>query len=702
MGRIVLGEIKKLLSRRKVSLFILFLILLSCTYFGRMVVVEYGTNFSFNSYNQFVANIDKSNLVDEYEKRVIEQNNLLENPGENTKYTNSLPSEFSLYEVVLHEMEQVITYEEYIDSVVNNASKQSISLFNKDKFFNQNASKTIKDFSKLKEVDISFEGTYGVHLVTKSDFTEWIGIIIIVLLTISLITLEKEEQTSALLKSTPNGRRVIGGVKYCTGVCFTIILVIILYGFRLALIKATYGFGNSNSSIQSVLGFSSCQYTISIREYFIIYFLLKITVYISLFSLVFFIATILEHSWKTYVAIIVLIGLSASFTYTIGENDWLANLKWLNPIAFLNVEYSITHYKNMNIYSHPVSYIHIVVIGSIVVTLCTSALSIRKFNVVTTSYAVIRIRYIQKIKDWLYQYNSRKKRRAMRILIHTEIKKSWIHEKTITLFLLVIGIVWFTYTPMVEQLYTLRDIYYKQYVKEVEGEFTTEKLDFLMGKLEVIQEAKEVLKKNDTDLSQSVRNILEKKIDEEEGLQDAISYAKYLEKIENGHFVYSKGYQILLGSGLGKGELYKLNVFAIFVMIGLSIPIWGIEEWTGMKRILNISYRGRSLVPVLKYMNILICGVATFAIIFLPWIYNVSSAYRMGQWGISVVNIQEMSSYPKGVSIGIIVVLFYLLHLVYLWLVGIGIKYINGRMKSFSLTAVVVVAVFIIPVLVWS
>lgn len=692
MGQIVRGEIKKIFGNKKMIGFTLVLLLLGWILFSFSTIKESGKSYSFHAYKKLVSEINKSDLEGEYDRLINASEDLLENTEYQVKYAGGIAAEYSLYRSVAEELEQVIAFEHDIKLIEKNTSKNTISLFSKDKYLVRNSNKTQADLTKLRNVDVSFTGTAGVNRATRMDLTDWCSIIIVVLCIVSLITVEHEEKTNLLLRSTPNGHKMLGFIKCLTGVLLVGTVVIIQYVFKLSVIKMTYGLGDSGSSIQSVFGYSTCPLLLSIKEYVLLYGIIKILVFIALYTILYFVAVVVRQAWKTYSMIVLVLGLSSIFTYQIGENDWLANLKWLNPISFLDIENIVTQYRNLNIVGYPVSYFLVVIVSSIFIIGSLGAGAVLYFDKVDCSSVESR----SMVANYFHR---RKNGGSSYILFGTELKKSWIHEKTMLFLILVIVVLGLSYHPLTERLYTLREIYYKQYVQEVEGPYTHSKWIYLNEELEKVQNAKEELSAGGITMSQSTIDWLNKIINREEGLIDAISYAKYIQNIDDGYFVYPKGYQVLLGFGPGGEELIKLNFYAILIMIGLVVPIWGIEEWTQMKLILRISMRGRNAVQLFKYINILLCGIITFAVVYLPWIYNVVSAYNIKEWKVSIVNIQEMAAYPNQLSMGQVVILFYLLHLLYLWIVGVGIKYINRVMKRFIWTAIVSAVVFLLPLL---
>lgn len=703
MERIVFGEIKKLFGNRRVVGFILCFMSLHILLFTAKAMDSSGNNFSFSSYRRLVSDIDTSRLSDEYESLKTEKDNIIFNGEQEPRYTYSRPSEYALYSLVLEEIEQILGYDDYLNFVLeNNKGKSNISIFIKDKFSIRNEEKTRDDFQRVGYNQVTFSGTHGINLITKTDISDLIGLILITIFAVSLVTLENEESTMVLLRSTPYGRKRTAYSKYLLGLILSFITILLMYAYKLILIGLTYGFGDLHGSIQSVLGYSSCPFSLSIKEYLLLYIGLKLFVYKLMYSVFFFIGISFSQSRQVYVSIVLVLGISALFYYGIDQYHWLQYLKWLNPLAFLNAEYLITQYKNINILGYPFSYISVALITLTGLTICFGFLSIRGFcrNTLSEGRAILPIK--QKLLDKLQGLIKVNRIFPKKIvLFFSELKKGWIFEKGIILFALVAVIVYITYEPMTERLYKLKDIYYKQYVKELEGEFTKEKLEYLYDELKEIHKAQDELS-NSEGYSESALYFLRKKIEKEEGLLEAISYAEYLQETDGGSFVYSRGYDLLLGADDSNRDRLKLNILAVLLMIGLTIPIWGIEEWSGMKQILRISYDGRKWTFAFKYFNMIVTGLASFAVIYIPWIYKVYKAYGFGGLDYPVISIRRLATYPDSLTIAHLIIGFYFLHLVYLWIVGIGVRFINKGLKSHIITAIAGGAIFLAPILLLS
>lgn len=702
MEKLIFGELKKLFNNRKIVGFMLCLLSLHILMFTLKVYDSSGNKFSYSSYIKCVSDIDTHRLSDEYERIKTDRDNLYISELE-VKYTASRPSEYTLYNLILNEIEHILEYDDYLASVIDSRNvKSSISIFAKDEYSLRNEEKTREDFKKLRGNQVSYSGTCGINLIAKSDISDVIGLILITIFAVSLITLENEESTMVLLRSTPYGRKKCAYAKYSLGVLLSVITVLLLYGYKIILIGLTYGYGDLHSSIQSVLGYESCPFPLSVKEYLFLYAVLKILIYCVLFTVFFYIATKFMQSGKVYVTIVLILGISAVFYYGIDRHHWLQYLKLLNPVALLNTEYLITQYKNINAAGQPIGYIWVALTAAAAVTICFGILGIRRFCRHFASQSRLAANVRQKLIDRLQVLRRLKYIfRGKTALFFYEIKKSWIYEKGIILLACVAAVIIITYKPMTERLYEIKDIYYKQYVKELEGEYTDEKLQYLYEQLREVNDTRKRLESGEV-FEASAISILSQKIRREEGLLEAISYAEYLKDTDKGSFVYSRGYDILLGADEENRDLIFTVISAVLLMIGLSIPIWGIEESSGMKQVLRISYHGRKTTSAYKYINMLIAGIAAFSVIYIPWIYKVYGAYGFGGLHASVVSIRGMAEYPDKLTIAHVIIIFYFLHLAYLWIVGIGVRFINRLMKSFILTAIAASAVFVIPVILFT
>ena len=98
------------------------------------------------------------------------------------------------YRIVLDEVEQCVTYEEYLERVQKDAKKfSSIAIFAKtDSFGRKNAEITAREFGKLEGNTLSCGPSRGVNLLTDFSSTDIIAVFMVFVAVASLVMKEKE------------------------------------------------------------------------------------------------------------------------------------------------------------------------------------------------------------------------------------------------------------------------------------------------------------------------------------------------------------------------------------------------------------------------------------------------------------------------------------------------------------------------------
>src|SRR5699024_230026 len=117
---------------------------------------------------------------------------------------------------------------------------QSVSIFAKPNTFSyRNITKTPEDFKHLKGNELAVAPSKGVIMATQFLPTDFIAVILIMLVVIQLITKEKELQRLGLIKTTYKGRLTLVVSKLFVVICSCLIILILLYSINFSMAIAT-------------------------------------------------------------------------------------------------------------------------------------------------------------------------------------------------------------------------------------------------------------------------------------------------------------------------------------------------------------------------------------------------------------------------------------------------------------------------------
>lgn len=691
-------ECRKVLLTRVTAVFFTACFAVSSLLFtAKIYSTNVGDRFLPASYRALTEAVDRGNLDEAYAALSRTLNAMQwEYREPETMYTSSLREEIFLYMQVLEEIRQAAGYQEYVENILTENTKQgSVSLFGHDERRVRNAEKTARDFEGMRSVEVAFEASRGVNLFMETDWQDLLSVVVILILVSGLLSAESESGRMKVISCTLFGRRRTAYAKYAAGMIILTIYEVAVYAYRFILAAAAYGTGSMNAPFQSVYGASGCTLRITTGEALFLFMLLKLLVVFSAYSFLFLITMCVRYAKLVYCVGLGIAGISFLFYDRIDMHSYLSVLKWMNPAAAFHTDSLLMEYRNLSFGGYPVGY-RALMIG---VCLLMTGMTLR-----FTGYLYPKMRYkgVLAASESLYEKAEGifSKMSGRHSLGGYEFRKWSFYQKGLLICLAALAVSMSAYEPAGERLYTVREIYYKDYVKQMEGRYEEEKLDFLYRQRERLDEADEKLSDPDGEYTDAALEYYRRESEKREGLSAAIAYAEYLKEKEGSFFVYEQGYELLLGEGDGGVRLFWHRTSALAVSVFLFSLIWGIESETGMKTLLGISAAGRKKINGKKRVQVLLAGSAVFCIVYIPWIYSVLSVFGTAGLFGPAYSMMQFSDLPHWLSLGGVLMLFYLGHLCYLWIAGFVMQYVYERLRMLLPSALAVLAVFIIPILI--
>lgn len=679
-------ELKKL-QRENVSVVLVIVIgLLICGCFALSVLsTDVGDRFSWKSYVELSQDIvsgrlqsvdqksadftgrDSSPQAYQQEKDTLSdiyESLLLDGQMPEKMYTESVEQELLLYATVLEELKQAVGYGDYLDSVRQEYEKiQSVSIFRSSDRSSRNAEKTAQDFSDMDDVAVTFARSHGIELLFDTGVMDLLLAAAVFILVDALLSGEIEEKRLKLLLCTQKGREQLAYTKYFSGLLVLTVFFTICAFFRIVLIAVTYGV--PDGTIQSVAGCRSCVWKMSIGEGIAAFFLLKLLVLASIYSLVFFLMLVLKNGRFLYFAGFGAGAVSLLFYQKLSPNGYLVWLKWMNPAAFLDTQNILFQYRNLMPFGFPVGYLWIVLIVTICILIISLVVSVRLF----LRAGADRRNYLK--KDIYYPLEQITAFLTGKISAGGfEFRKWFFYQKGIIAIAVLIAAAFVMYSPAVTRLYTDEEIYYKQYVTQMEGSYSDEKMQSLYEERAYLEELSDKLMDAVVEENSLVAVVYQDELRRQEGLEKTIAYGEYLRTTGKGSFVYEKGYLLLFGKGDGHFSLFCYRLLSVLAMVMASILIWGIDEDSQMDRIITATDTGMKAVKRKKMAQIILSGILIFCIVHLPWIYSVYVSFPQMQWRYTASSLMIFAGVSENISVGMLLCGFYLLHFAALILMG--------------------------------
>lgn len=186
------------------------------------------------------------------------------------------------------------------------------------------------DYIVDKTVCFEETGQYGQVLYydieaetfLKNIGVDWIQIIAILLVALTVLTEEYRTGAYQLLLTTPLGRSKTYRAKYAVTALYSGVVVIIIQCLCFAVALYKYDFGDMNAPIQSLVSFAGCVATLSVRSYMICFTLYRSAYDVCLGLLVFSLSTAVRNG--VVLSFVSVCGLIAAYLFAPLLPAWLA------------------------------------------------------------------------------------------------------------------------------------------------------------------------------------------------------------------------------------------------------------------------------------------------------------------------------------------------------------------------------------------
>lgn len=607
--------------------------------------------------------------------------------GEYLTYTDNLFRERELLNAVQSEVEQCVDYENYLRKIDDEAEKmQSISLFSDPNTFGyKNVVRTPNDFSHLKGSVLKAAPSKGVGMATGFLVTDLLVFVFIISAVLSTVTREKELGQLALTRSAKNGRSALGISKLFA--CFFAAFVggIILYGVNFVEAGIVYGFGDITRQIQSVQSFGGSNLKITVIQFFALFLLAKLFILFVLTAFSYLLAVIFNSSPIFLGTLIAALGAESALYFTIDDASIFCPLKYINLISYIQTDKYFSHYLNLNFFGEPVNGIPVFLITAGLFLILFSASAV----IVFSKKSPIKTLKIRLPKFNLFAGKTTK------IFPH-ECFKIFIAEKALPILIVFIALTILSYKPIKESFSDMDEVYYKQYMLELEGKYDDEKqayLDEKQAEFDKLEREMHEVGDNPYSLMQYQKLLAPKR-----AFEKVLAHAEYLKTTDGGEFLYDKGYQLLVGGDSSGYSDILLALTAMTITLICLAGAYSSEYQTGANVLLKTTPRGRLTTFRSKFLIGIIIISAVFITVYAPRFYSVLNAYGTREINAPACSIEILS----GCSISILQYLILLCVKRYLALLAamLIIFFVSTRLKSRGLTLLAGIGILILPILI--
>lgn len=598
---------------------------------------------------------------------------------------NEMADRESLYIRFAKELEAVNTYEDYRQSIQDNAKKTALfPAFKEGGFAEKNIKKTAIHFEKMKMIKVVAEPSLGIEKM----FSKMTGIIVlffVLYLGYLLFVRENETGIAKLLYVTRFGKRKFFFSKLVAHICTTAVAALILYGCNYVILGERYGIGDLGRSIQSVLAYRSCGGEFSVGQFLILSMVILLFMMTTLAVFVDCICILGKRALSSLMILSFCVIACILIYVQIPLNSSLNWLKYIDPAYCLNAGDIVGKYVNINILGEPVSYPFVVLAVYFLLLLISLICGMIGFSMIKEESQKNKLFHIVfkknkkrflKGHDSLFRYELYKVRKGGRV--------------GMILFFFLLVSCFLSYQSHL--IFNDEDeYYYYTYMKQLEGEKTIEKANFIRRE----NKRFELLKKKQQKLMEENKvedlMMLSEELRPIHGFEKVIERNDYINKNNLNAFVYEGGYIKLM-------EFSKEN--GILIILGLLLLTFSLcsvftqDYETGQKMLLQATLLGRKKMAQKKILVSLLIIVISYGIIYLPQFITFYHLYGL----VGITEQVGCMGIQRGMEMPIWIWLFfgYFIRLVIMLIYSGIFLFISNKIKSTFVTLTAMSIIIII------
>ena len=588
--------------------------------------------------------------------------------------------------------EYINTYSDKYETVKKNADMLLMSKEYSDtnSFSGRNIMKTLEDFAVVDTIEVTEVDETAANHVIEFKFTDYAMIIFTISIIMSMYD-ERKKGVWDYVYSAENGRKKLAVYKLCSLALGVMVSSVLMYVSNLVCSFIRYGaIGDFGRAAQSNENFENLVMKISLGEAFLISILIKMFILIFTGALLWLLISNMSGQVMPFLIFGSIMFVQYFFYVSIDSRSAWKNLKYINIFGILNSQEMLGTYMNLNIFGYAVNRVDFLCIVLVLLLLLVSGITIymggrRPFAVKRSNRAI-----------GLFQRSSS--------IFLQELYKNIIAQKIWIIFFLFIAVAYIMTRPQ-EIMYDYSMIIYNQYMENLSGDVSQEKINYLSNEIEVwesklieLQEKAEV-----SDDNNEIRNIIEKirntekaKTMTESIYQDGVEMYELKEAGYNVGFVNNTGYDMLIGGG-GKTDSY-MDAFIILVFMILTVACFqSYDNQCEMTAGIQSCVDGRGKILAIKYSIAAIFVAIAVAILFVFRCIKVNEEYGLSNINLSIKSLSNFREGVPDVSISMFLVMFALLRFLNTFLAAIAVMYISSKAKNNVISITVNMAMILLP-----
>lgn len=494
------------------------------------------------------------------------------------------------YSVLLDRVSEAVNYQSNLaDRIAEAEFKLSSGIFTTPGTFDDRSLQMVaKIYSPLaaKRITPTIESSLGIELATQNRITDAILTFFALAIPLGIVTLPKEEGAWTLLKPLKYGRGRLLAAKFGAVLVLLCAALVLAFGTNLCIAQVRFGLGALQRPIQSLYGFSTCRFAISVGQYLLLFTLYKLLWLITVGAICFFCCIYLQNSISVCVAAIGLFGIALLCLQS--AEPWLkiTNLIWAGDAAWY-----FSGYYGLNFFGYPLDALWVAAVGLTLAFTLATILSYTRFvreeNVPVEKATVLRAYDVP---------------RHTKLFLH-EGYKLFVRQGAGLVLILLFGLqIWLCETKPYYM-----DIYMHDYAQQFQGKTDAAREAFLeeeQAKLDGVHTQLSRLDQQlrDQAIDEALYNLLAKPLTNQLAYEDAFFKTKDQHELVKAKrteqpdiaFVEQQVYQQILGSAARQDHGINAASLAITVALGLS-AVFEVEQRTQMGQLLAVSRKRKEV-----------------------------------------------------------------------------------------------------------
>lgn len=607
-------------------------------------------------------------------------------------YTANLESEAVFIKDVYSKMCLLKQYPMYLEDIQTKAKTiSSISIFQSNDDISKNKIlKSAQDYQNCSSVEITYDIEQGLQEALSFPVTNFLIMVTIFIIISYVIFEEKESGLFTIIRTTPKGSLTTILIKILVIFISVGIITLILITSNLIYMYFTCGLGDLNRSIQSISSYRQCTYLLSVKEYLLIYFMIKWLAVFLIGIMMLWVSLFAKNKVLAFAIILSFIFIELICYLYIQPLDSLYLFKYLNIISMLTIEAVFQYYYNVNLFNMLVSLQSLILSCLVISCIIFFSLCVftyhRKRNMMMTPFELPKIKIHKKVTLSLWKQ---------------EWYKIWWLQKG--LLFIIVAIIFQCYQFNQINIYRQNDeLIMLAYTEKLSGPLTSEKETLIKNEqqrflelhdqLEIINENYQngIINKQQLDLMQDE---YESQLASEPVFQKVLEQYQRIIDDPQIEFVVPYGYQQLFSSE--SWGLLPAIFIIIFALLSLS-NVFIYDYQRGVNKIIVSTVKGMQKYQSIKIVICMITCLILMLTFYLPGYLKLNAAYGINNWSASIRSLDDYLQLPN-FSILTYFIICYLLKFLALLVVVFFMLAFSKRFKNQFMALFMTVVLFLVP-----